>query len=144
MRSERASIVTYRSGFNFAMGILTVVLVVPMVPAVAIYGNGDVPRPVAVALLLAFMALGWTMTISPRVELHDDHILVVTYRRKVGFSYNEIRSAEFDGYYFMMGRLLRIVGKADRVTVWPGGGARPPGWQVQLQAELKDRMKHQT
>jgi hypothetical protein len=102
----------------------------------------EMPWPSAASLVLAFMAGWWRQTISPRVELHQSGVLVVTYNRKVGFSYGEVRRAEFDGSYFTHGRCLRIVGRTDRVTVWPGGGlSSPSAWQVQFQAELQDRIR---
>ncbi|MCP3975126.1 MAG: hypothetical protein GY720_11615 [bacterium] len=142
MRRQSGSIVTYRAGYNFVMGIFGLALVGSMLPVIAKKGS-NVAFPLAAGFLAAFVALAWTVTMNPRVELHDTHVLVVTHHRKVGFSYAEIRSAELDGHYFMMGRLLRIVGRTDRVTVWPGGGSTPPGWQVQLQAELKHRIRSQ-
>lgn len=140
VRSESDGVVTFRSGLLYWFSLFGGGAVAILLAVVLVIGPTSGGRPLVSIFLVFWVSAWWWVGIRPRVELHARHVLVFAPYRTVKLDYGELRPPEFSGSYAMTGPLLRLIGRFDRVTVWPGGGGRPPPWQVELEAELRKRI----
>ena len=143
MRQNSNEVVIYRSSFLYRLSIWAMgVGAALLVPAVII-GPNQGGRLLMVLFLVAWLVAWWSEGIRPRVELHSDHVLVVTDWKKVRFGYNELRRPVL---VRSRGFRLLLAGPHETVEVWPPSlieshiAESPPTWQLELQADLINRI----
>jgi hypothetical protein len=142
MRTDANGVVAYRSGRYYRMSLLGLCVGAAGLVSAVVLSRSVSGRLSSVLVLVLWMAAWWWFGVRPRVEIHEDRVLVTSGNRRVSIRFDELRQPAF---IRSRGVRLQLTGRDTSILVSPGWGwgdwpDAPVEWQVALRDELLDRM----